>query len=114
MASKIDQLIQKERALELAVETIDVRTSLSKCVLNIESARWHITADSNGLAPYTHRAACGWKYGCASHHIAKQLPPSAKGKLICERCMPIKKSEAQLLEASASGSCSASSGSSDE
>ena len=116
MTSKIDTLIQKEKALELAVDNLDERTSPCQYVLNIESARWHRSADSNGLAPCTHRAACGWRYGRASHHLAKRLPPSAKGKLICERCLPLQKSEAQLLEASVAdySSSSDSSGSVDE
>ena len=114
MAGKIDQLIAKERSLELADETRDERTSSDKYILNIDSARWHIAAESSGLAPHTFKAACGWKYGCANHHIAKQLPASAKGKILCERCMPIKKSEAQLREASAADCSSASSGSSEE
>ena len=114
MSEKIDQLISKERDLERAVESLDERTLADKYILNIDSGRWHITADSSGLEPNTHRAACGWKYGCSNHHRAKQLPATAKGKVLCERCLPIRKSEAQIREATEtedSNSSSSSSGS---
>ena len=79
-AAKIDELLTRERVLEQTAESMDERTLSDKHILNIDSSRWHVEAESTGLEPIPFRAACGWRLGGANHHRAKTLTSLSKGQ----------------------------------